>query len=533
LSTSGRRRSPGAALVAMPLLVAFAVAPVGVASARTTATRVVDVGPGSFFSPPTQTAAPGDMVRWDFQGGTHTTTRTLMPKEWNSGNRTSGSFSQTFPTAGTFRYWCTIHGGFTFGMRGWIVVGSAPTVTIDDASVTEGTGGSTNLVFPITLSAPAPDTVTIGYLTQTGTASSGDFTGATDATTQIATGQTSGSISIPITTDSADENDETFKVLLSGSQNAMLDTVAAGATDATGTISDDDGGGGGTPMFSIANASLTEGDAGTSNMTFTVTASPAPTSPESVQFATSNGTATQPADYTSTGGTLNFAAGDGTEQFMVPVEGDVIDEAHETFTVTLSNPSAGTAISDGTATGTITDDDTATLAIADGSDGEGDSGADSEVSLAVTLSTPSASAVTVHWATVSTGSATPGSDYETDSGDLTFTAGSTTPTSPPSVTVHGDDVDETNETFRVDLSSPSGAAVSDGQGTFTIVDDDGGGGGGSQIAVGNDTTPEPGTGTASMEFTIFLLDGTAATDITVDWQTANGSATAGSDYTAD
>ena len=96
-----------------------------------------------------------------------------------------------------------------------------------------------------------------------------------------------------------------------------------------------------------------EGTEGTdSAITFTVTLVPATTGQVTVQYATSDGTATQPADYTSTSGTLTFAAGDTTKTVSVPIEDDGDEDSGETFTLTLSSPS-GASIVDGTATGTI------------------------------------------------------------------------------------------------------------------------------------------------------------------------------------
>ena len=88
---------------------------------------------------------------------------------------------------------------------------------------------------------------------------------------------------------------------------------------------------------------------------------------------------------------------------------------------------------------------------------------------AVTLSAASSSTVTVSFATAN-GTATAGSDYVAQTGNLSFTAGQTSKTI--SVTVNGDTTVEPNETFLVNLSSPSGATLADAQGQGTITDDD-------------------------------------------------------------
>ena len=92
---------------------------------------------------------------------------------------------------------------------------------------------------------------------------------------------------------------------------------------------------------------VTEGNSGNVNATFDVSLSTASGLAASVNYATADGTATAPADYAATSGTVNFAAGETTKQVTVLVHGDTLDEANETFTLNLSNPSNVT-IADGT-----------------------------------------------------------------------------------------------------------------------------------------------------------------------------------------
>ncbi len=120
--------------------------------------------------------------------------------------------------------------------------------------------------------------------------------------------------------------------------------------------------GGGNPAFSINDTAVVEGDAGTTNLNFTVSMSPADgTGPHSVQYSTSNGSAsTSDSDYFPAGGTLVFNAGETSKTVTVSVVGDNKGEPNEQFTVTLSNPTLTDAtIADGTGVGTIVDDDAA------------------------------------------------------------------------------------------------------------------------------------------------------------------------------
>lgn len=107
-----------------------------------------------------------------------------------------------------------------------------------------------------------------------------------------------------------------------------------------------------TVQFSSATATVAE-SAGNVDLTVTRNAT---TGTETVGYATANGTATQPADYTSTSGTLTFLPGEASKTISVPVVSDAVSEGNETFTVTLSGPSAGMTLgTNTTATVTITD----------------------------------------------------------------------------------------------------------------------------------------------------------------------------------
>ena len=109
------------------------------------------------------------------------------------------------------------------------------------------------------------------------------------------------------------------------------------------------------PSLSIADASVVEGDSGTTPMVFTVTLSAASAGPVTVGYATLNGTASS-RDYGSTSGTLTFAAGETSKTVTVLVFGDTSKENKETLSVRLSNPINAT-ITRVSAIGTIVDDD--------------------------------------------------------------------------------------------------------------------------------------------------------------------------------
>ena len=104
-----------------------------------------------------------------------------------------------------------------------------------------------------------------------------------------------------------------------------------------------------TPTVGIADAGGTEGDGA---IAFAVTLDRAGTDTVTVDYATSDGSATAGEDYTATSGTLSFAVGETGKTVSVPIGDDIVNEGDETFAVTLSNAS-GAALGTASATGTI------------------------------------------------------------------------------------------------------------------------------------------------------------------------------------
>ena len=92
------------------------------------------------------------------------------------------------------------------------------------------------------------------------------------------------------------------------------------------------------PMLSIADASVLEGDAGTTNMLFRVSLMPATMQTVTVAYAAANGTAQAGTDYATTNGVLTFLPGQTNATVMVTVFGDTNAEPTETFFVNLSSP---------------------------------------------------------------------------------------------------------------------------------------------------------------------------------------------------
>ena len=155
--------------------------------------------------------------------------------------------------------------------------------------------------------------------------------------------------SLTITRDSRDGYDNSIN------SNATY-TVGVRARNAAGESAWANSAAVSAPALSVADTSVSEPSEGLSaSLDFVVTLAPAASWTVTVDYATGGGTATAGSDYTSTSGTLTFAAGETSKTVSVPVLADSHDDGGETLTLTLSNPT-GARISDGEATGAITND---------------------------------------------------------------------------------------------------------------------------------------------------------------------------------
>ena len=332
-----------------------------------------------------------------------------------------------------------------------------PTLSVDDVSVAEGAGTAR---VQVKMSRAASHDVSFDYATADGTAGSpADYTAAAGTAT-VTAGALSVLIDIPVTQDQIYETDETFTVALANPTEAALDSDPS----ATVTILDDDR----RPSLSVRDASAGE-ESGP--LRFTVERTGASTVAVSAQWATADGTAESPADYTGATGTVTIGPGDTTATVSVTLVADAVDESDETMGVALSSPVDAT-IGRGTATGTILDNDEAgggatprlvvspTALIVD----EGDSAGESyTVKLA---SAPSGNvAVTV--------SGDSGSDLTVSPAALEFTTGNWETAQTVTVTAGHDD-DHTNDTATLTNTAAGGgySGASPVAVAVTVADDD-------------------------------------------------------------
>ncbi|MBE9175137.1 DUF4114 domain-containing protein, partial [Synechocystis salina LEGE 06155] len=301
--------------------------------------------------------------------------------------------------------------------------------------------------------------------------------------------------------------------------------LTKGTVAATGIITNDDT----APVFSIANASATEGG----QISFTVTRTGDAQASQTVEYATAFGTAGA-SDFTAATGILTFAQGETSKPFTVQTTADNIFEGDENFTVNLSNVTGGATISstNGSATGTITDDDalpTVSIAVLPSSVKEDPS---QQLVFTISLDRPNAFDVSV---TYSLGGgqneATEGVDYTvTPTGKtVTIAAGQTS----TQITVRPvqDTVFENAEPVTVTLQSATDSnnqaiAISQTAGVAagTINDNTGI----PEASLSVDRTSVAENGGIAFIFTVTLNE-TSTAPTTVNY-TLTGTATAGTDY---
>jgi hypothetical protein len=230
---------------------------------------------------------------------------------------------------------------------------SAPTVTlpslsIADATVTEGNSGTVAISFPVTLSASSSSQVAVDYATVNGNAKApADYAAKTGSLTFNPGDPLTKNIVVLVNGDRRDESNETFTVSLSNASGATISDSFA-----TGRINDDDP----TPSLRISDVRHTEGNSGTKDFTFQISLSAVSGRTIHVDFRTLNGSALAPSDYRARNDQLTINPGTAGRTITVKVNGDRTHEANETFKLRLSSPTAAT-IADADGLGTIVNDD--------------------------------------------------------------------------------------------------------------------------------------------------------------------------------
>jgi len=378
-----------------------------------------------------------------------------------------------------------------FGASGYTVAESAGAVTLTVQRLND-----TNTV------------VSVDYATTDGTATNALKYTAVSGTLAFAAGETNQTIAVPILNEGLVEDTKTFQVILSNPTNALLGT----RTTATVSIIDNDVG----INFQFVTYSVAE-DAGA--VLIGVVRGDDGILPVTVDLATTDLTGTNGLDYVGITNTLAFEPNERLKFFSVQILNNDLHQPDRAFQVTLSHPTGGTLGATKTTTVTIQDNEqgfqfeSASVTVAE------DAGA---ALIRVLRASDENLPATVDYATTDL-IATNGLDYTATHGTLAFAPGEKVKV--VAVPILNDGVTEPSEGFRVTLSNPTGGAVL-GPRTTTQVE-----------LLDND----PGLGFELSSYSVFQKAGEIALTvvrgndgalgpITVDYATADGSATAGEDY---
>ena len=389
---------------------------------------------------------------------------------FDNGNSPNGTTISSTTGCLTFRFTAD----FIFNFSGWEATisctASAADLSIGDAVVNENAG---TIDFTVTHSgASTTGPFTVEYTTADNTATApGDYTATGAPTPTItfsgATGETQ-TISIPIIDDNFTENTETFFVDIA---NPSDGTVTISDSQGEGTINDND-----TASIAIGNVTVNEGD-GTATLDVVLSGANV-AGGFTVEYSTSDGSATAPADYTATGAptpTISFT-GTGslpeTQQITIPIIDDSDVEGNHNFFVNLGTVSnALVTISDNQGEVTIQDND-AGISIADLTNIGEASGTANFVITHTGADVPGG--FTVNFATADNTAIAPGDYTATASPPAISFSGTSGETQTISVTIINDGDTEGNESFFVNLtgvSSPQ-VTITDSQAEGTIIDDE-------------------------------------------------------------
>lgn len=247
-----------------------------------------------------------------------------------------------------------------------------PALSVANANETEGNSFAPlqqrALRFNVSLTPASGRAVTVTFQTQNGAPNQESAFGAANCTVKgadyiarnepvtFAAGEVEKTIMVPICADTVDEANEAVTLQLSSPVSATITDSSA-----LGLIINDDN-----PTLSIADASIAEGLVGARSLSFTVSLSNPSHEEVSVDWRTSDATASTMAlnacgsggfvDYLPASGTLTIPAGQPFGTIVVQVCGDTNVENDESFNVQLSNQVNAT-MGDNAAVGTIVNDD--------------------------------------------------------------------------------------------------------------------------------------------------------------------------------
>jgi len=433
-------------------------------------------------------------------------------------------------------------------------------ITATTASVMEGSPGKTTpITFLITRTGAITGISSIRYgFTDSVASQNSDFilvgatgTGITENSGRVtfASGATVATVTLNVTGDSAVEPNENLMVTLTIPSNSN-DTIST--PNATTVVKNDDS----IPQLNYAIAatysSVIEGASSkTTPVSFIVTRSGSTNLVSSIRYAFTGSVAAQNSDFvlvgtTGTGitensGRITFASGASLATLTLNVIGDSTVEPNEALTVTLTTPdTSNTTISTPSATTVIANDDLQGInygiAAKTASLIEGATGTTTPITFVVKRTGTITTSSSIRYGFTSSVAAqnsdfvvagVTGTGITESTGRITFASGASLATLTLNVT--GDSTYELNENLLVTLSSPSNSShsLSPSSATTVILNDEPL----PSLKVNALNLVEGNSGTTNANFIVYP-NYTSPQALTVNFATANGTAIAGSDYTA-
>ncbi|MEA2489673.1 MAG: large repetitive protein [Acidobacteriota bacterium] len=389
----------------------------------------------------------------------------------------------------------------------------------ESVSVTEGDDGRREATFTVSISGTLrfPVTVPWSYGLASDRASGeplspGDF----GTLTFLPGGPRSQTITVRYDANRIPQEDRVFRVALFKATNALPSRI-----ERLLTVVDDD-----FPEITILDASVSEAQ---DRVRVTIASTQLSYKALSVRYNTASGSATEGSDFTATSGTADLRVTRGNYVVDIPIVADSAAEGDEFFTVVLSD-AKNARIRRAAATVVIVDDESGALPAITGASIVLTESGGAIAHFRFGLSFPVAREVRFHVTTVA-GSATAGEDFLAVSQTVVFPAGSTEAFL--NVPILDDLLNESTETFSLQLSEPDGATIATPTLTVTLFDQELVEIAPNAVRIGaaNVEVPEGNTGSTPVRFTI-RLSRASNVPITVAYATADGSAVAPADYTA-
>lgn len=327
--------------------------------------------------------------------------------------------------------------------------------------ITEGGTGYTNAYITVVRSFGSAGTITVNFSTVDGTALAGTKYVSTNGTLTFGDGETAKTFPVQVVNDLTAEGPESLSIVLSNP------TGGAGLFSPTNTILTILNTNTGIAFVAATNYISEPSGVVPASLVLNVVRYNNTNGITTVQYATSDGTASAATNYTATSGTLTFTNGQSLAAITVPILHDPRVTGDLNFSVSLSLPSGGAQLTPPSTTTVIIHDADAGISLAGTSLGVLKNGGNAVIP--VLCSNPNVEPVSVHYST-GPGTAKLGIDYKSASGVLTFTNGQTVAYF--SVPIIPNNLVESNLNFTVSLSSPTapGVLVAPTTETVTIIE---------------------------------------------------------------